>query len=87
MHPRVTSGGATLPLDLAALGALGCALQVSHDLTAVVFGTNQHGVHDLPLSNAPPLVGMQLFQQAAVFSPSNALGIVMSDAAIATIGR
>ena len=75
-----------LPLDLTAFGAPGCFARVSDD--AAQFFTIGSGSATVPLAvpNNPFFVGVQLFTQGVVFDTTNALGLVMSDAAAMTIG-
>ena len=75
-----------LPLDLTAFGAPGCFARVSDD--AAQFFTIGSGSATVPLAvpNNPFFVGVQLFTQGVVFDTTNALGLVLSDAAAMTIG-
>jgi hypothetical protein len=77
---------APLPLDLGVLGAPGCALHISPDLTWPVFNWAGYANWALPIPVQPSLVGMTFFQQAAAVDHSNAFGLVFTNAAAARIG-
>ena len=75
------SGGLIpLPLDLGVLGAPGCNLRVSLDVTDTVIGAGTTANWNFAIPNNPALVGFQLFNQAASVDTTNAFGFVMSDA-------
>jgi hypothetical protein len=75
------SGGVIpLPLDLGVLGAPGCPLRVSLDVTDTVVGAGTTGNWNFNIPNNPVLVGFQLYNQAASLDSVNAFGFVMSDA-------
>lgn len=78
--------GAALPLDLGVLGAPGCALRISPDVTVPVFNWTGYANWSLPIPNQPALTGLTFFQQAAAIDHSNALGLVFTNAAAARIG-
>ena len=83
----VVNNGAPLPLALP--GAPGCDLLVSTDTTAVAF-VDAQGQAQSPVTvpNSQALTGLSVFHQWAVWDPSvNALSIVMSDGAVATVGN
>lgn len=77
---------APLPLDLGVLGAPGCKLRISPDLTWPVFNWAGYANWALPIPNQPALVGLTFFQQAAAVDHSNAFGLVFTNAAAARIG-
>ena len=83
---QVNSGA---PLPLALPGAPGCDLLVSTDSTAVEFVDAQGQAQSaVPVPNSQALTGLAIFHQWAVWDPSvNALSIVMSDGAVATVGN
>lgn len=78
-----------LPLDLAPLGAPGCQLRVSADLTQFLVGSASGSMTwSFPVPNAPALAGLPLYSQAVVFDASaNSLGAVVSDANELILGR
>lgn len=83
-----TWGGVALPWSLAGLGAPGCSLLASPDLT-LALSTNALGgtVWSLVVPVIPELFGITLFTQWAVIDPgANALGLVLSNAGAATLG-
>jgi hypothetical protein len=69
-----------LPLDLTAFGAPGCWLRVSPDLTDTVIGAGPTVPWSFNIPNAAPLLGTQLYSQAAPLSSTNAFGFVTSHA-------
>jgi hypothetical protein len=75
--------------NLAPLGMPGCNLFASIDAVFPVLGSNQQAVFDLPIPNITGLVGVVGHLQALVpdTGAGNPLGAVMSDAAVATVGR
>src|SRR5262249_47330411 len=77
-----------LPLDLGVFGMPGCTGWVSPDAIAVVLGSGNAATFALTVPNEAGLVGITVFQQALVpdFGASNAAGVVVSDAARATVG-
>lgn len=81
-------GPTPLPLNLAFLGAPGCALHVSYDFPLPVT-TSAAGAASLPLAvpNSMTLVGARFFQQYVVGDPAaNAAGLVFSGGADARVG-
>jgi hypothetical protein len=76
------SGGVIpLPLDIGFLGAPGCSLRVSLDVTDTVVGVAPNGSWSLAIPNNPALIGFQLYNQAAAFDPAaNAFGFALSHA-------
>lgn len=72
------AGANLLPYDLGPIGAPGCWLRSSWDVTDGVIAAG--GFRFLPVPNVPALAGLQLFLQAAELHPANnALGIATSD--------
>jgi hypothetical protein len=67
----------------------GCTGFVTTDLVLFLVGVNQQAEFSLPIPNSPAFVGVSLGFQALVPDPAagNALGAVMSDAAMAVIGH
>ena len=82
-----TSPLGTLPLDLAGLGAPGCQLRVSPDITTVLAGAANSATWTLGIPNSAALQCVRFHSQALVLDPTfNQLGAVVSDAASAVIG-
>ncbi|MBM4060924.1 MAG: hypothetical protein FJ265_07485, partial [Planctomycetes bacterium] len=83
-----TSSFGPLPLDLGHLGAPGCRGWNSIDAVAVVFGLQQ-AEHHAWIPDDPSLVGVVFHHQALVLDRQapNALGAVMSNSAMAVVGR
>ncbi len=80
-------GAIPLPFDLAILGATGCALRVSAELTVPMVNLNGTARQSLPIGSDPFLVGASFFTQAFVVDPAaNQLGIATSNACQARIG-
>ena len=74
-------------LDLTPFGAPGCALEVDFDDTVFQFADAAgDATWTLPVPDAPILIGTQLHSQIAVLDLSNALGVTISNRAVATIG-
>ncbi|MEZ6037456.1 MAG: S8 family serine peptidase [Planctomycetota bacterium] len=84
----VLATGFAAPSPVPLPGTPGCQLLVSPDLTSLAL-VSAAGVAalDVPVPAQPGLVGVSLFHQWAVLDPSNALGLVLSGAAQATIGE
>lgn len=75
------SGGAIpLPLDLGLLGAPGCPLRVSLDVTDAVIGAGSTASWSFNIPNQLNLMGFKLYNQAATLDSINAFGFAMSDA-------
>jgi PKD repeat protein len=74
------SGAIPLPLDLGFLGATGCSLRVSLDVTATVVGAPPSAPWSFTIPNVPTLLGFLLYNQAASLDPINSFGFVLSDA-------
>jgi hypothetical protein len=84
---RSVSAFGPLPLDLAARGAPGCLLRVATDSPAVVLGSAGVGVMQVPVPADMGLLGAAFYTQAFAFDPTrNALGFVLSDAAVGLFG-
>ncbi len=81
-------GSFALPFDLAQLGAPGCLLRTSIDLTDAFTADAQGRLRaPLRLPNDADLVGRTFYQQAAVLDPAaNALSLTLSDAAEVLVG-
>jgi PKD repeat protein len=82
----VSGGSIPLPLDLGSLGAPGCPLRVSLDVTDTVVGAGTTASWSLAIPNNPLLLGFRLYSQAAPLSSSNAFGFVTSDAYAWSVG-
>jgi len=83
---RTAYAGVALPFDLTSVGAPGCALLASADLTTL---TTTDGLGNSSVSFAVPasVVGLEFFTQWFVFDPAtNNLGFVVSDAGFGVIG-
>jgi hypothetical protein len=78
--------GSPLPVDLGFLGAPGCSVLISVDLTWPVFNWAGYATWAVSIPVAPSLVGQRFYNQAAAVDHSNALGLVFSNAGAATIG-
>jgi hypothetical protein len=81
--------GRLLPLDFGPLGAPGCAMLVSWDVS-LTFGTSSVGTMHLGLGlpSDVALGGLRLYLQAAVIDlPANRLGVTVSNGLVATLGR
>lgn len=75
------SGGVIpLPLDLGILGAPGCPLRVSLDVTDTVAGVGTSANWNFSVPNDPALNGFKLYSQAASLDTINAFGFAMSSA-------
>jgi hypothetical protein len=76
------------PIDLASLGMPGCSWNIQIGATGVLVGQTNQAVWQLPIPDAPGLVGLQFYNQALVLDPAagNGFGAVVSDAAVGIIG-
>jgi hypothetical protein len=77
-----------LPFPLAALGAPGCDLLVSVDVTAVTM-TDGNGTAVVPVSvpNDPALLDAEFFEQFAVLDlAANSLGFAFSNGGAGVVG-
>jgi hypothetical protein len=75
------SGGVLpLPLDLGILGAPGCNLRVSLDVTEALIGLGPTVPWNFAIPNNPALIGTKIYNQAAPLTSVNAFGFVMSHA-------
>ncbi|MGK0157045.1 MAG: PKD repeat protein [Neolewinella sp.] len=82
--------GLPLPLDLGIVGAAGCLLQQSADITSTLIAPTGTTTANwtLPIPNDPLLYCFKFFNQAAVLDLSaNSLGFSFSDAQAAVIGN
>ena len=80
--------GLPLPLDLAILGAPGCNLATSADLTSVLLTLPGPNAFTLPIPNNPALTCANIYQQAAIEdAAANSFGFVLSNATAAVIGN
>lgn len=75
-------------LDLGFAGMPGCDLAISIDGAAGLAGQGNQATWSLPIPDQPGLVGVRFYQQALVLdmAAGNALGAVLSDAMLGTIG-
>lgn len=83
----LSGGTIPLPLDLGFLGAPGCPLRVSLDVTATIVGAGTTANWSFAIPNQPTLLGFQLYNQAAPLDSSNAFGLVTSDAYAWVVGN
>ncbi|MFY9341702.1 MAG: hypothetical protein WAT39_04390 [Planctomycetota bacterium] len=76
------------PVSLGALGLSGCFQHVAIDGTAVITGSANNAMFEIPIPAVLSLIGVSFTNQAIVFDPgANPLGLVVSDAAEGVIGR
>lgn len=75
-------------LSLAPFGMPGCYAHVSLDNVAYVTGTGGEALWTLPIPYAPALVGVRFYNQAVILDAAagNALGAVVSEAAVGLVG-
>ncbi|MCA8949052.1 MAG: hypothetical protein KDE27_06105 [Planctomycetes bacterium] len=79
-------GGTALPAPLP--DAPGCLLWVAPDATRLLStSTNGTAVDSFAVPNAASYIGLELFHQWVVFDPANPLGLVVSNAGRAWLGR
>ena len=85
---NTASGSIALPYSLAPHGAPGCSVLVSPDAVfGVGAGPGSAATVVVAVPFATSLVGMQFFNQAVSFDAgANALGLVVSNGTMATIG-
>lgn len=83
----VSGGIIPLPLDLGVLGAPGCQLRASLDVTDTVVGVGSTANWSFSIPNNGALLGFQLYNQAAPLSSTNAFGFVTSDAYAWLVGN
>jgi hypothetical protein len=76
------------PLSLGPVGMPGCSLHISTEAVLGLVGQSGFATWELPVPDAPSLVGVEFYNQALVLDPQagNALGAVVSDAARAVVG-
>jgi hypothetical protein len=77
------------PLSLGALGMPGCSQHAALDGAALLIGQSGVAVWRLPIPDQAALVGVRFYNQALVLDPAvgNGFGAVVSDAAVAVVGR
>lgn len=85
---RTSSSFGALPLDLGVIGAPGCLLRVSPDLSETVVQSGGAATISIGIPNDAALVGADLFHQAIVIDSAagNALGAIVSHAGQSRIG-
>ncbi len=76
----ISGGAIPLPLDLGLLGAPGCPLRVSLDVTETLIGAGNTANWNFSIPAQPALMGYRLYNQAAVLDTTNAFGFVTSNA-------
>jgi len=88
---NVLWGSIPLPLDLSVVGAQGCSVLASRDLTIAGLTTDQAGATSVAIAipNSPALVNRTLFAQWTTLAPSspNTLKLAFSDAMEVLIER
>jgi PKD repeat protein len=85
---RTFSNLGPLPASLAPFGAPGCSARVSADAVSLLLGAGNQATFTWTLPNNGVFLGMRLYNQALALSPgTNALGGVLSDAAMLVIGN
>jgi hypothetical protein len=83
-----TWNGASLPVNLAVVGAPGCLLRIDPAISYTVV-TNGSGTGTFPVAfaNNPSLIGALLYSQYLVLDPAaNAFGFTVTNAVRTTIG-
>lgn len=85
---RTFSNLGPLPADLTAFGAPGCAARVSADAISLLLGSGNTATFSWTLPNNGAFLGMRLYNQALALAPgANALGGILSDAAMLVVGN
>jgi PKD repeat protein len=74
------NNGPPLPIDLGFLGAPGCPLRVSLDVTDTVIGIAPNASWNFSIPANPLLNGFKLYNQAASLDTINAFGFALSNA-------
>jgi hypothetical protein len=79
--------GVPLPFELSPVGAPGCSLYSGTDIVSPIMLDGQ-GAFTAPLGvpNVPGLAGVTFFNQAAVFVPVNALGLLTTNYGVGRFG-
>ncbi len=75
----------SLPIDLAPLGAPGCQILSSIEVTQFAFHTNGAAQFDLTVPNNQALLGRQVTNQAFCSDASNPLGLIATNAGIGIV--
>lgn len=85
---NTTFNGIPLPFSLASLGANGCSLAVSPDLSFTVATTTSRSFSvNIALPNVPPMAGQTFYCQAVLADVfANSLGLITSNGSTATLG-
>lgn len=85
---NTTFNGVPLPFPLASLGATGCSLSVSADLSVpVATNTSRSFSLNVAIPNVPPMAGQTFYTQAVLADLfANSLGLVTSNGGSAGIG-
>lgn len=82
-----TYSGQPLPIDLGAYQMPGCHLRVPLDATVLLLGAPPTLSFSLPIPNQAGLLGVQFFQQAAIWDPPlNATGIGWTNSMAGLVG-
>ena len=84
---KSTWGSTPLPLDLTSIGMPGCTLYTSLVVSYQLLNIGGAATWSVPIPNLAILVGVSVFAQGAIVSPStNPLNLVMSNAAELKLG-
>ncbi|MFY9344066.1 MAG: PKD domain-containing protein [Planctomycetota bacterium] len=85
---NTTSPFGPLPLDLAALGAPGCAVHANLEAAVLLAGAGGTATFQFAVPGSPALLGLQCWTQGLSFDAgANALGLVATDAAGFIVGQ
>jgi PKD repeat protein len=85
---NTTSPFGPLPLDLAALGAPGCAVRASMDASLLLFGAGGTATFQFAVPSSPAVYGARFYTQGlALDLAANALGLTTTDAAGFVVGQ
>ncbi len=74
-----------LPFALDSFGAPGCSIYCDLFGYSVLLHTNGSAQYNQPIPNSVPLIGLQFANQAVATDTVNAMGLVVSNAGVATV--